>query len=379
MRQRTVIDEISKEEYWGLTDEELSKILTKKKMRTTHGNIIDAAKVRAYRRRLPKHMGSQVKGVKVNPVEMPSALLDYLDNLDKVRPIKKVVINDIKTNSSFTRHFKKKYVKIVETLDLTPYYDKWLANLLEDAKTKIGRRVADEYGLSRSQFYTLIKEHGVNRAAHRKEKLQELGRSIEKDVERGFQYCDIKEKYGIDGIGVREACKSVDSDYGYIEAIKMRNKKIRKQYKEGKTYKDIMGQFCDITTPGPIYEITRKIPKRIKNYNQLEPKVLKIIEKGLKKGDSMTKIANKLNKKGYTRTDGREYTNVDINNIKVNYNGGEFRKYNTRPFGNKQDFTERNKKIFKLHTKKGLSYKEIGRRFDLTSGRVARIVQDLKK
>lgn len=317
------------------------------------------------------------KVIKDKDKELMNSILEGLGN----KKPSMVNINEyIKTTDTLSKYFKKKALSLFKNFDVKPHISNWEKKLIDDMdENTTNVELCRKYGVSKTTMVNIRNAAGKNKRKIKKEHRAKLGKLIKADVKKGYQFCDIKEKYGLDGTEVREAAKEVGFDYGMMKAKKMRNKKIINQYKSGKTYKDILGQFCDLKTASSLYQIASGVKKRIKNYDQLDSKIIDIIEKGFKKGHTMTKIARKLNDKGYTRTDGREYTHVDINNIKTNYNGGVLRKYRSVKFGRAADNTKRDKKILKQHLK-GLSYREIGEKFKLSPSRIGRIIRrDLNK
>lgn len=314
--------------------------------------------------------------IKVKDEELINSILEGLGN---TKPTKVNINEYIKSTDTLTNYFKKKALFLFRKFDVKPHIEKWLEKVINDMdENTTNVELCRKYGVSKHTMVKMRNAAGKNRRQLKKEHRAKLGKLIKADVKKGYQFCDIKEKYGIDGTEVRKATKEVGFKYGMLKAKEIRNKKIIKQYKSGKTYKDILGQFCDLKTPGTLYQIASGVRKRLKSYNELDPKIISIIEKGLKKEHTMSRIASKLNEKGYRRADGREYTQVDVNNIKVNYNGGVLRKYK-RERGNFVDNTKRDKKIIKQHLK-GLSYKEIAEKYNLSPSRVGRIIRrDLDK
>lgn len=308
--------------------------------------------------------------------ELMNSILEGLGNR---KPTKVNIKEYINSTDTLTKYFKKKALSLFKNFDVKPQMEKWLEKVINDMdENTTNVELCRKYGVSKSYITNIRNAAGKNRRQIKKERRAKLGKLIKADVKKGYQFCDIKEKYGLDGTEVREATKEAGFKYGMMKAKELRNKKVIKQYKEGKTYKDILGQFCDLTTPGTLYRITKSVSKMIKSYDQLDPKIITIIEKGFKKKHSMTRIAKKLNDKGYRRADGREYSYVDINNIKTNYKGGYFKKYKSQK-GNFVDNAKRDKKILKQHFK-GLTHREIGEKYNLSPSRVGRIIRrDLNK
>ena len=299
-----------------------------------------------------------------------------IETMGSIKPTKVNVITQI-NSSNVSNYLKKEYIAYLKFIGLREMLKKWLDAMSVDMDTLTTEQLVEKYGVTKRTIYRYRVDLGKSKVHINRENRKKLGALIKKDVKKGYQYCDIKEKYTISGQEVRDAAKSIGYNYNYGKAKEIRNKKILKDFRDGKTYKQIVGQFCDLTSARGLYGVTRGVAKkRIRNYNLLEPEVIKTIEKGLKKSKSHTMIANKLNQKGFRRADGREYSSVDINNIKVNYNGGELKKY--RLSGNLQlDNVKRDKKILKGHNK-GKTHKELGLKFNLSRSRIGRIISNQK-
>lgn len=303
-----------------------------------------------------------------------------IETMGHIKPTRVNIITQINSSDN-SDYLKKEYIEYVKFIGIKEMLQKWRDQMSKDMDTLNTQQLVEKYNVTKRTIYRYRVELGKSQVHINRENRKKLGKLIKTDVKKGYQFCDIKEKYAITGQEVREATKSINYNYNYGKAKELRNKQIIKEFNEGKTYKQIIGKFCDLTSAGGLYGVTRnRSKKRIRNYNLLEPEVIRTIEKGLKKSKSHTMIANKLNKKGFTRADGREYSSVDINNIKVNYKGGELKKYSVgKGKGNfRIENVKRDKKIFKAY-KKGKTYKEMATKFNLSTGRISEILRAQKK
>ncbi len=278
MKKIKLIEELSEAKYRSKTDAEISKEFADNNFITTHGNKITPSMIRAARLKLPKSMRL------TNKDKYKEMLLDLLDENQATPPTRdhfKVLIGLQVDYSTFK---KNKMIGEITKALVKNHEINWLELVRPETLIMSSVDFAIKYNLTKSrarQFGRMLWEGGVMQ--EKKRRKQKLAARMKADVQEGYQFCDIKEKYQMSGKEVREVTDTIGFNYGYNEAKKKRNRTIRKMYKNGKTYKDIIGKFCDISDAVSIYQVTKTIRKRRKTYDDLDMSVNKAIKKGLKK------------------------------------------------------------------------------------------------